>query len=74
VFLLLPLAVTLAATGVIEIASGVLLSVIVLLVARVMRPKEAYRSVDWSVLILIAAMVPVGGAIVSWISFESVLR
>ena len=65
VFLLIPLAVTLAAVGVIEIAAAVLLSAIVLLAARALRPQEAYRSVDWSVLIMIAAMVPVGGAIVS---------
>ncbi len=60
----LPAVITLAATGVLQIAAGALLGAILVLMAGLLTSQEAYRSVDWSVLFLIAAFVPVGNAIV----------
>ncbi len=60
----LPAVVTLAALGILQIAAGALVGAIVVLMAGLLTTQEAYRAVDWSVLILIAAFVPVGHAIV----------
>lgn len=65
VFLVLPTVIALAAFGVVEIAVGALLGTVVLLVARVVEPRDAYRAVDWGVLFLIAAFVPVGQAVIN---------
>lgn len=59
---LLPLLLILVTTGVIDILRGSLLAVVVLLLLRAVDIREAYRSVEWSVLLLIAAFVPVGFA------------
>ncbi|RYI35563.1 MAG: TRAP transporter large permease subunit, partial [Acetobacteraceae bacterium] len=37
--------------------------VVALLMLRVMIPREAYASVDWPVVVLLAALIPVSGAI-----------
>jgi len=63
----LPLAVipsimALAATGVLELLTGVLLGLAVLLAFRVITPRESFRAVDWSVVLFIAAFIPVGQA------------
>lgn len=60
----IPVTVGLAALGVIDITMGAILAVVLLLVSRIVSPQEAYRAVDWSVLILIAAFVPVGQAMI----------
>jgi di/tricarboxylate transporter len=60
----LPVVILLSALGVLEISVGALLGAVVLVVARVVSPQEAYRAVDWSVIFLIAAFVPVGRAII----------
>jgi di/tricarboxylate transporter len=65
VLLLLPLSVALAAFGVMDIAAATLISSVVLLLFGVLTPVEAYRSVDWSVVFLIAAFVPLGHAVTS---------
>lgn len=65
VALLLPLIVTLAALGVVDITKGAILATTLLLVVGVLTPRETYRSLDWSVLVLIAAFVPMGRAMVS---------
>jgi di/tricarboxylate transporter len=65
VLVLLPLSVALAAFGVMDIAAGTLISSVVLLLFGVLTPVEAYRSVDWSVVFLIAAFVPLGHAVTS---------
>ncbi len=62
VLVVLPLVVLLAAIGAVDITKGAMLGVTVLLVVGSVTPREAYRGVDWSVLILIAAFVPVGHA------------
>ncbi len=52
--------ITLAAAGVLPIIKGALLSVVVLLVFRVITPNEAYQSIHWQVIVLIAALIPLG--------------
>ena len=62
ILVILPTVVVLAALGVVDILKGAIVGCILLLALRAMRPNEAYRAVDWSVLFLIAAFVPVGMA------------
>lgn len=61
---LLPAIVLVAALGILDITTGALLGAIILLLSGAVPPQEAYRAVDWSVLFLIAAFVPVGEAVV----------
>lgn len=60
--LIIPVLVVLVATEVVDILQGAVVAVVVLLLLRVVEMREVYRSVDWSVLFLIAAFVPVGYA------------
>ena len=62
VFLVLPVAMTLAALGVVPIVAGALAACVVLLAVGAITPRETYRAVDWSVLFFIAAFVPLGDA------------
>lgn len=62
VFVVLPLVIIAAATGLLDVAAGALVGAVVLLLFGVMTPQEAYRAVDWSVIFMIAAFVPVGHA------------
>jgi di/tricarboxylate transporter len=36
---------------------------VAMVLARLMEPAEAYRAIDWSVIVLLAAMIPVGQAL-----------
>jgi di/tricarboxylate transporter len=60
--LLIPLTILLAATGLVDLLVGVLGSIVLLLALRVIRPQESYRSVEWNVILFIAAFIPVGEA------------
>ncbi len=62
VIAILPVLIALVSMGVINILQGSLLAVVILLLIRAVDIQEAYNSVDWSVLLLIAAFVPVGYA------------
>lgn len=62
IMVLLPFMLILVATGVVDILRGSLLAVVILLLIRAVDIQEAYRSVEWSVLFLIAAFVPLGYA------------
>ena len=57
------LAVTLAIFDIVPIVVGVILSVIALLLSKVITPNEAYSSIHWQVIIVIAAFLPMGAAI-----------
>ena len=57
--------ITLATAGVLPIIKGALLSVVVLLAFRVITPNEAYQSIHWQVIVLIAALIPLGTVIES---------
>ena len=56
-------AVVMAIFKIIPIVVGVILGVIALLIARVITPNEAYSSVHWQVIIVIAAFLPMGAAL-----------
>ena len=64
VLVLIPVMVLLAAVGLMEILKGAFLAVVLLLILSILSPQEAYRSVDWSVVVLIASLVPVGQAMI----------
>ena len=52
--------VTLAALGLVPILIGALVGLILLMVLRVISPNETYQAINWQVIILIAALIPVG--------------
>ena len=56
----IPLAMLLAALGAVDILEAALIGVVILLVVGAISPEEAYQSINWSVIIMIAAFVPVG--------------
>jgi di/tricarboxylate transporter len=53
-------AVFLAALGLVPILKGALVGMIILLVLRVISTNEAYQSINWQVIVLIAALIPIG--------------
>ena len=65
VLILLPAVVISASFGWLDIEVAAVLAVIVLLLAGSVTPQHAYRAINWSVLFLIAAFVPVGLAILN---------
>ncbi len=58
--LAIPLAVVLAALGVMSILKASILAVVVLLISRRLGIQQAYRAIDWSVIFLLAAILPLG--------------
>lgn len=62
VLVVLPLVVVAAALGVMDIAASALVGAVLMLLFRVVTPEEAYRAINWSVVFMIAAFVPVGHA------------
>jgi di/tricarboxylate transporter len=65
VLVLLPAVVLAATVGWLDIEVAAVLAVILLLLTGAVTPQHAYRSINWSVLFLIAAFVPVGLAIIN---------
>lgn len=61
---LLPVIVLLAVSETIQILESAVLGAVLLLLLGVLKNQEAYRSIEWSVLFLIAAFVPVEDAMV----------
>jgi len=57
------IAVLLAAFGIVPIVKGALIGVIILLAFGVIKPTEAYRAISWQVIILLAALIPLGHVI-----------
>ena len=54
------LTVFLAAIGALPILKGALISAVILMMFRVISPNEAYESIHWQVIVLIAALIPLG--------------
>ena len=50
----------LAAFSIISILKGAIISVVILLLFRIISPNEAYQSIHWQVIVLIAALIPLG--------------
>lgn len=61
--LVIPLIMILATFGIVPIVKGVLLGAILLLILRSLSIEEAYDSINWSVIFLIVALLPIGIAI-----------
>ena len=53
-------AIGLAAAGIMPIVKGAMIGVVLLLALKVLTPQEGYQSIHWQVIILIAALIPVG--------------
>lgn len=53
-------AVILAALGIMPILKGALIGMILLLMLRVITTHEAYNAINWQVIVLIAALIPIG--------------
>jgi len=58
----MPLVVLVAAAGWLDIAGSALVGAVLMLLFGILSPQEAYRAIDWSVIFVIAAFVPVGHA------------
>jgi di/tricarboxylate transporter len=52
--------ITLAALGIMPIVKSAMLGVVILLVLKILTPQESYQSINWQVIILISALIPVG--------------
>ncbi|MEM9556217.1 MAG: SLC13 family permease [Acidobacteriota bacterium] len=63
--LIVPAVVLLAAFGVMSIVESSILGVVALLITRCIKIEQAYRSINWAVIFLVAAILPVGKAMVS---------
>jgi di/tricarboxylate transporter len=56
----IPAVVALAATGVMSILESAILGVVFLLAARALRIQQVYTAIDWSVIFLLVAILPLG--------------
>lgn len=56
------LAIALAAFGILPIAVGFALAVLGYVVSGIMTPRQAYQSIEWPVIVLLGALIPIGGA------------
>jgi di/tricarboxylate transporter len=56
-------ALTFAALGIVPVQVSVTAAVVLMIVAKLVTLQEAYDSVDWPIIILLGAMIPVGGAL-----------
>jgi len=63
--LVFPLIVLSAVFGLMDILTAALVGAISVLILGVIKPQEAYHSVDWPVIFLIASFVPVGTAMIN---------
>ncbi|MDX1635803.1 MAG: SLC13 family permease [Marinobacter sp.] len=49
--------------GVVQAATALVGAAVAMVVVGLLNPSEAYRSIDWSVIVLLGAMIPVGEAL-----------
>ncbi|SVC79939.1 uncharacterized protein METZ01_LOCUS332793, partial [marine metagenome] len=61
--IVIPVVMLLASFGIVPIVKGAVLGAILLLVLRSLSIQDAYESISWSVIFLIASLIPVGIAI-----------
>ena len=52
--------ISLAASGLMPIVKSAMLGVICLLALKILTPQECYQSINWQVIVLISALIPVG--------------
>jgi len=67
-------AVVLATTGLLPIAGAFLTGVVALAILRVMRPDEMYAAIDPSIIVLMAALIPVTDAVQSTGGTQDIAR
>lgn len=60
--LIVPVVVLLAATGLMGIMEASILGAVTMIATRRLRIQEAYKSINWTVIFLVAAILPVGTA------------
>jgi len=60
--LIVPSVVILAATGIMGIMEAAILGAVAMIVSRRLKIQEAYKSINWTVIFLVAAILPVGTA------------
>ena len=53
----------LSSLGIVPILKGAIIAVVILLTLKVISPVEAYNSIHWQVIVLIATLIPLGHAI-----------
>ncbi len=58
-------ALTVAAVGLVPVQVSVIAAVVIMVIAKLVTLQDAYESVDWPIIILLGAMIPVGGALES---------
>ena len=58
-------AIIFAAFGIMPIVKGAMIGVVILLVLGVISSQESYQSIHWKVIVLIAALIPIGTVIQS---------
>ncbi|MEM7048443.1 MAG: SLC13 family permease [Acidobacteriota bacterium] len=62
---IIPIVVLLAATGVMPILKASILGVVAMLLTRTIQIQQAYKAINWTVIFLIAAVLPIGKAMVN---------
>ncbi len=80
--LILVLAILVAALGLVPAAVSFALGVVVSMALRTVPPREVYTAIDWPVVVLLAALIPVAGAmestgtadLIARVLFESVAQ
>jgi len=56
-------AIALAATGLLSVPVALLGALLVMILGNLLTPREVYDAIDWPVIVLLGAMIPVGGAL-----------
>jgi di/tricarboxylate transporter len=67
-------AVVAAASGAVSAPVAFMAGVLAAMVTRVVPPREAYEAIDWSVIVLLACLLPVAGAMLTTGAAEVVAR
>ncbi len=67
-------AVVAAASGAVTAPVAFMAGVLAAMVTRVVPPREAYEAIDWSVIVLLACLLPVAGAMLTTGAAEVVAR
>ncbi|MEM7481890.1 MAG: SLC13 family permease [Acidobacteriota bacterium] len=62
---IIPIVVLLAASGVMPILKASILGVVAMLLTRTVKIQQAYKSINWTVIFLLAAVLPIGKAMVN---------
>ncbi|MEE8335975.1 MAG: SLC13 family permease [Candidatus Neomarinimicrobiota bacterium] len=58
--IVIPIAVLVSALGITSILKVVMIGIVILFIFKVITPNEAYQSIHWQVIVLIAALIPLG--------------